>query len=130
LFKAEAAAVFEGIFAAVGYQQDRRLPELFCGFTHKEGRGPIAYPVACSPQAWAAVTPFAFLGACLGVSIEHATERVRFIKPTLPNFLDEVVVRRIGVGKSKLDVRVARHGTDVSVSITGREGEAQAVIVT
>ncbi|MDQ8698150.1 amylo-alpha-1,6-glucosidase [Hyphomicrobium sp. LHD-15] len=129
-FKAESAALFEAIFEAVGYQQDRRLPELFCGFTRRSGRGPIAYPVACSPQAWAAVSPFAFLGACLGVSIEHAAERVRFIKPTLPSFLNEVVVRRIVVGNSRLDVRVARHGTDVSVNITGRVGNAQAIIVT
>jgi hypothetical protein len=34
------------------------------------------------------------------------------------------------VGKSRLDVRVARHGTDVSVNITGRVGKAQAIIVT
>jgi glycogen debranching enzyme len=129
-FKAEASALFEGLFAAVAYQQDRRLPELFCGFTRKSGRGPIAYPVACSPQAWAAVSPFAFLGACLGVSIEHASDRVRFIKPTLPNFLNEVIVRRIMVGNSRLEIRIARHGTDVSVSVAGREGDAQAIIVT
>lgn len=129
-FKAEAAALFEGLFAAVGYQQDRRLPELFCGFTRKAGRGPIAYPVACSPQAWAAVSPFAFLGACLGVSIDHAAARVRFIKPTLPRFLNEVVVRRIVVGGAKLDVRVARHDADVSVNVLKREGDAQVIIAT
>jgi glycogen debranching enzyme len=129
-FKAEAAVLFEGIFAAVGYQQDRRLPELFCGFTRKSGRGPIAYPVACSPQAWAAVSPFAFLGACLGVSIVHAAEQVRFIKPTLPSFLNEVIVRRIMVGKSRLDVRVVRHGTDVSVNVLKRDGDAPAMVVT
>lgn len=129
-FKAEAAALFEGLFAAVGYQQDRRLPELFCGFTRKAGRGPISYPVACSPQAWAAVSPFAFLGACLGVSIEHAAARVRFTNPTLPRFLNEVVVRRIVVGGAKLDVRVARHGADVSVNVLKREGDAQVIIAT
>lgn len=129
-FKAEAAALFEGLFSAVGYQQDRRLPELFCGFTRKAGRGPVAYPVACSPQAWAAVSPFACLGACLGISIEHDAERVRFTKPTLPNFLDEVIVRRIVVGRSRLDVRIARHGSDVSVNVLKREGDAHAIIMT
>jgi glycogen debranching enzyme len=28
-----------------------RLPELFCGFTRAPGEAPIAYPVACLPQA-------------------------------------------------------------------------------
>ena len=31
-----------------------RLPELFCGFPRRAGAGPTLYPVACSPQAWAA----------------------------------------------------------------------------
>ena len=33
---------------------DNRMPELFCGFTKEPGEPPIAYPVACMPQAWAA----------------------------------------------------------------------------
>src|SRR4029450_13311302 len=31
-----------------------RLPELFCGFPRLAGEHPVAYPVACLPQAWAA----------------------------------------------------------------------------
>jgi glycogen debranching enzyme len=37
---------------------DMRLPELFCGFPRVQGAPPIAYPVACLPQAWAAGAPF------------------------------------------------------------------------
>src|SRR5690606_25580950 len=33
---------------------DMRLPELFCGFPRAPGEPPVAYPVACLPQAWAA----------------------------------------------------------------------------
>ena len=29
-----------------------RLPELFCGFARSAGEAPVAYPVACLPQAW------------------------------------------------------------------------------
>src|SRR5947207_13903644 len=46
---------------------DMRLPELFCGFPRVQGAPPIAYPVACLPQAWAAGAPFMLLQACLGV---------------------------------------------------------------
>jgi len=35
-----------------------RLPELFCGIDRRAGEGPTLYPVACSPQAWAAAAPF------------------------------------------------------------------------
>ena len=31
-----------------------RLPELFCGFDRDDCQLPVPYPVACSPQAWAA----------------------------------------------------------------------------
>ena len=31
-----------------------RLPELFCGFDRTNSAVPVPYPVACSPQAWAA----------------------------------------------------------------------------
>jgi len=31
--------------------------------------GPVVYPVACSPQAWAAASVFLFLQACLGLEI-------------------------------------------------------------
>jgi glycogen debranching enzyme len=31
-----------------------RLPELICGFPRRPGKNPTLYPVACSPQAWAA----------------------------------------------------------------------------
>ena len=43
-----------------------RLPELICGFGRRPGKGPTLYPVACSPQAWAAGSVFMVLQACLG----------------------------------------------------------------
>src|SRR6202040_245734 len=44
----------------------RRLPELFCGLKRRPNEGPTLYPVACSPQAWAAAAPFLILEGCLG----------------------------------------------------------------
>ena len=49
---------------------DMRLPELFCGFERRAGESPIAYPVACLPQAWASGSVFMLLQACLGLSID------------------------------------------------------------
>jgi glycogen debranching enzyme len=42
-----------------------RLPELFCGFDRKDFGIPIAYPTACSPQAWSAAAPLYLLRTLL-----------------------------------------------------------------
>ncbi|MGT2482055.1 amylo-alpha-1,6-glucosidase [Methylobacterium oryzae CBMB20] len=60
--KHEAARIFQGMFDTSLYQDQKRLPELFCGFMRRTpARTRVSYPVACSPQAWAAAAPFAFL---------------------------------------------------------------------
>jgi hypothetical protein len=56
--------------------------------------------------------------------------RAWFNKPTLPRFLNEVVVRRLVFGGAKLDIRVARHDSDVSVNVLKREGDAQVIDAT
>ncbi|HJQ00791.1 MAG TPA: glycogen debranching N-terminal domain-containing protein [Jatrophihabitans sp.] len=40
---------------------DYRLPEVFAGYPRDEAELPVAYPTACSPQAWAAGTPLLLL---------------------------------------------------------------------
>src|SRR5262249_43166002 len=66
-FRDEAARIFEGLFQASTFIDLRRLPELFCGFPKRRGSGPTFYPVACSPQAWAAGTPLSLIRSCLGI---------------------------------------------------------------
>src|SRR5262249_27086635 len=53
--------VFQGLFDTASYMDLRRLPELFCGFARRRGRGPTLYPVACAPQAWASAPPFTLI---------------------------------------------------------------------
>lgn len=55
LYDRDAAAlrVFDALFDAASNFQGYRLPELFSGYDRSESeQRPIAYPVACSPQAW------------------------------------------------------------------------------
>jgi glycogen debranching enzyme len=120
--------LFHGMFEAAGYMDLRRLPELFCGFRRIAGNGPTFYPVACSPQAWASATPFAFLQACLGLSFDPAGERVRFRQPRLPDFLDQVVIRQLRVGDSQFDLVLRRYGGDVSVNVLDRRGDGRVAI--
>jgi glycogen debranching enzyme len=126
--KAHTARVFEALFDAAAYQELRRLPELFCGFIRRPRRGPTAYPVACSPQAWAAATPFAVLGACLGLEFNHGQNEIRFTDPILPRFLDEIVLRGLRLGSSCLQVRVHRRGSDVTVNVLDRQGDARLLL--
>lgn len=123
--KAEAARVFQGMFDTSLYQDQKRLPELFCGFMRRRQRGPVNYPVACSPQAWAAATPFALLASCLGLEIVHDKNRIRLRNPMLPRFLDAVTLYNLKLGNSRVDLRVHRHGDDVTVSVERRIGDVQ-----
>jgi glycogen debranching enzyme len=117
--------LFGGMFDAVMYLDSRRFPELFCGFRRKPGKGPTSYPVACSPQAWATAAPFALLQACLGIEFDHVNQEIRFRHPRLPEFLDEVMIRSLRIGESRMDVVLRRHGADVSVNVLDREGDAR-----
>lgn len=115
--------VFKGLFEAATYMDEYRMPELFCGFQRGRGRGPTLYPVACSPQAWAAATPFALLQASLGLWFNPAEKQIRLINPRLPSFLDEVILRNLRLGQSSLDLAIGRRGDEVALQVLRREGE-------
>lgn len=122
-FSREAARVFQGLFEASTYIDLRRLPELFCGFARQRSQGPTFYPVACTPQAWAAAAALSLLQSCLGLGFEPATLSIRFCRPVLPDFLDEVVLRGISLGKRQIDVALRRAGQEVAVNVLSRSGD-------
>ena len=121
--------VFKGLFDAASYMDLRRLPELFCGFQRERRRGPTLYPVACAPQAWASATPFTLLEAALGLEFEAQRGEIRLRNPRLPAFLNEVILRELQLGSSSVDLRVRRHGDDVSLEVLRTRGQIQVSIV-
>ena len=123
------AQISKGLFDATTYMDLRRLPELFCGFKRERRRGPTLYPVACSPQAWASATPFSLIQASLGLEFEPATNEIRLRNPTLPSFLDEVILRNLQLGESRCDLKVSRHGQEVSLELFRTRGKIQVSIV-
>jgi glycogen debranching enzyme len=125
----EALALTTALFDAAAHMHLRRLPELFCGFDRRRGKAPTLYPVACAPQAWAACTPFALIQACLGLEVDAAAETVRLRQPRLPSFLDWLVVRRLSVGSSRLDLLFGRQDSNVAVSLLAREGPAEVEVM-
>ena len=127
--KHSVAHVFKALFDASTYMDLRRLPELFCGFRREKGRGPTLYPVACAPQAWASATPFTLLEAALGLEFDAQRGEIRLRNPRLPDFLDEVVLRDLRLGPSSVDLRVRRHGDEVSLEVLRTRGRIQVSIV-
>jgi glycogen debranching enzyme len=121
--------VFKGLFDAATYMDLRRLPELFCGFRRERHRGPTLYPVACAPQAWASATPFTLLEAALGLEFDAARNEIRLRNPRLPAFLNEVILRQLRLGAATVDLRITRHGDDVSLEVLRARGKIQVSIV-
>lgn len=124
----EAARIFEGLYAASTYIDLRRLPELFCGFPRQRSQGPTFYPVACTPQAWAATAPLSFVQSCLGLSFDVEALQVTLDRPVLPKFLDEIVVRRLTVGDGSVDIALRRFGSEVVVNVLSREGVVRVAV--
>ncbi|MBX4950768.1 glycogen debranching enzyme [Rhizobium binae] len=127
-YRVEAARIFEGLFAAATYIDLRRLPELLCGLPRQRARGPTFYPVACSPQAWAAAAPLSLLQSCLGLDFDPNGPLISFNMPRLPSFLDEVILRRLLIGSGSADVAVRRSGGQFVVDVINRQGNVQVAI--
>ena len=127
--KHSVAHLFKALFDAAAYMDLRRLPELFCGFRREKRRGPTLYPVACAPQAWASATAFTLLEAALGLEFDAERGEIRLRNPMLPAFLNEVVLRDLRLGSSSVDLRVSRHGDDVSLEVLRTRGRIQVSIV-
>ena len=126
--KAQAERLFCGLFDAALYVDLRRLPELFCGFARRRGQGPTFYPVACSPQAWAATALHATLGACLGLGFDAEEGSVVFNRPRLPPFLSEVTLHGLSLGESRISVVLRRMGSEVAMNVLDRRGTIHAVL--
>lgn len=116
-FSEQSGTVIEGLLAAAAHFENARLPELFCGYARDRGR-PVRYPVACSPQAWAAGTPLVMMTAMLGLAIDGPSATVR-LAPALPPGMNRLAARRIRLGAGTLDVDVERDGDGYRVDIVG-----------
>jgi len=92
---------------------EMRLPELYCGFQRQAGEPPVAYPVACLPQAWAAGSVFMMLQACLGLTV--TAEGVTVVDPRLPIGIDRLWIEGLQVGEHCLDIAFERHHGRVEV---------------
>jgi glycogen debranching enzyme len=108
-----AATMFES-----AAQFEMRLPELFCGFPREAGDPPVAYPVACLPQAWAAGSVFMLLQACLGLRVNGEAGMVELHQPHLPIGIDHFSLLKLSVQDDVFDLHFERMGERVRVKST------------
>ncbi len=122
--------IYDGITGAAGDFPGGRLPELFCGFPRVDESGPVRYPVACHPQAWAAASVPCMLGEALGLRPEAFDRRLRIVRPLLPRQVRlSLTLRRLRLGQARVDLcfeRTPRGG--VRVEVVGREGDMAVVV--
>jgi glycogen debranching enzyme len=128
-FKDHASQILSCLFEA-SLCVEYRLPELFCGFYRREGEGPVPYPLACSPQAWSAASVYLLLQSVLGLQINAAASRLSFLRPVLPDFLDEIQIDNLKVGAGSVDLSIRRRAQHATVEIQRREGPVELRIET
>jgi glycogen debranching enzyme len=122
------AKILEGLHEASRRVELHRLPELFCGFHRRpEADGPTLYPVACSPQAWAAGSVYMLLQACFGLSVRGPERQICFTNPSLPSNLSEVRMHNLRVGDATADFLIRRDGASVAVEILRKTGNVEIV---
>jgi glycogen debranching enzyme len=118
------ALLLNEIYAAASHFQ-MRLPELFCGFERMTGEPPIAYPVACLPQAWAAGSVFLMLQSALGVNIDAVEGVVEIDDPVLPSGIDRLNVTGLQLGDGRVDLAFHQMGGRTVVMPLRREGDVK-----
>ncbi len=122
-----ALKIMSGLLDLSIFVELHRLPELICGFPRRSGKAPTLYPVACSPQAWAAGAVFLVLQSCLGLSIHAKESRICLHHAALPEAIAQVRIRNLKVGNASVDLIFERRAETVGVDILRRNGDIEIV---
>jgi glycogen debranching enzyme len=127
-FDDAADTLSSGMLAAAQHFPAFRLPELFCGFDRASTGSPIAYPVACSPQAWAAGASLMLIRTMLGLKADASQRRLTLDRPLLPAGLTKVVVRGLRVGDASCDLLLHRWRGLTSAEVLRKDAQLEVVV--
>ncbi|HWP42213.1 MAG TPA: glycogen debranching N-terminal domain-containing protein [Blastocatellia bacterium] len=123
-----ALRIFVAMLEAALHFQAQRLPELFAGFPRDDYGVPVSYPVACQPQAWAAgAMPYMFR-SLLGLTPEAFENRLRIVRPVLPDFVNRVDIGGLRVKNVRLDLRFERVSDAIAVKVLKQDGPLDVII--
>jgi glycogen debranching enzyme len=123
-FAAEAAAIARDISRAASHFLLNQLPELYGGLQRDPTSFPVQYLGANVPQAWAAGTPFMLLQAILGLQ-QDAPGGKLYVDPALPDWLPDVTLTDLRLGRRRFDIRFWRDGKRTEFEV--RNGRPDAV---
>ncbi len=125
----DAANLLAGrLIEAAQWFPDLRLPELFCGFGRDDVGVPVAYPVACSPQAWAAAAPISLITTMLGLRADASAGQLELLHPTLPAWLTRLTIKGLVIGDASVDLLVHSWRGRTSAELIDRRGPIHVLI--
>src|ERR1041384_2444855 len=122
-FAAEAAAVARDISGAASHFLLNQLPELYGGLQRDPASFPVQYLGANVPQAWAAGAPFMLLQAMLGLQ-QDAPRGKLYVDPALPDWLPDVPLTDLRLGRRSFDIRFWRDGENTVFEVLGGQRDA------
>jgi glycogen debranching enzyme len=106
-FAREVGQIARDISGAAGHFLLNQLPELYSGVQRGDAEFPVQYLGANVPQAWAAGSVFALLQAILGIHPDAPRGRI-FVDPALPDWLPDITLLDLRLGRRSFDVRFWR----------------------
>ncbi len=99
-----------------------RLPECLSGHARDDLHPfPALYPKTNWPQAWSAGSLFAIVQAMLGL-YPFAPTKLLLLDPHLPDWLPELVVRNLHVGKAVVSIHFCRKGKRTDFDVIDKRG--------
>ena len=96
------------MFEAAERFRHHRLPEALGGHSREEAPIPSVYPASNSPQAWSASASIQMAQTLLGIYPFAPARLLVLVNPTLPRWLNTVIVRNIRVGDARASLRFER----------------------
>jgi glycogen debranching enzyme len=127
-FDDESNRLVGHVFQAAQHFPDYRLPELFCGFDRDQSALPVPYPVACSPQAWAAGASFLFVETMLGLRANAGARELELQHPNLPDWLGKVTLTNLRIGDASVDLLFHRWRGTTSAEVLRKVGDLSVTI--
>ncbi|MBV9777333.1 MAG: amylo-alpha-16-glucosidase [Acetobacteraceae bacterium] len=123
-FHAEAAEIAHDITIASSHFNLSQVPELYSGVQRIDGGFPVQYLGANVPQAWAAGSAFMLVLALLGIQPDAPNDRL-YVDPWLPDWLPDISLTDLRVGRHMLDLRFVRESDATDLQVT--RGDARVV---
>ena len=119
----ELHTIARAIFEATTLFHFNRLPECFSGHSRDpEHPFPAVYPKANWPQAWSCSSLFSIIQAMLGL-YPFAPMNLLLLDPHLPDWLPEITLRNLHVGKSSTSIRFYRKGERTHFDVLEKRGK-------